>query len=297
MIQRAANFPFNPGRSPRLVVNADDFGISEAVNGGIVRAHLDGIVTATSLMAVGRAFDHAVRLCRETPTLDIGAHLTLVAEKPFLKTASSLAGTDGRFPEGVSKLSALLLKKRIKLPDVEAEWSAQIERILESGIRVTHLDSHQHVHALPGLAKLTAELASHYRIPFVRVPIADRVVARPLTKHRLFRTAGAIALAGSCVFSQLGHLTAGPFQPLRFLGFHEGGRLNTNSLKQMLRTLHPGKVYELMCHPGFTPPEADLKAWHYSHRRELEALLDPSIRSYLADRDIRLCSFAELARI
>ena len=174
MSDAAAGFRL-PGRSPsiRLVVNADDFGISARINEGILLAHRAGIVTATSLMAVGRAFEQAVQYCRAAPALDVGVHLTLVAERPLLAGRSSLAGDDGRFPESAGAFLRRWLKGSIRRADVQAEWSAQIERVLDHGIRVTHLDSHQHVHILPGLADLSLKLAARYTIPFVRVPVED----------------------------------------------------------------------------------------------------------------------------
>lgn len=289
------SFSFDLKPSIRLIVNADDFGISKAVNTGIVKAHCNGIVTTASLMAVGRAFDHAVALCRAFPTLDVGVHLTLVAEKPLLKQNSSLAGKDGYFPPDIPKLLKLLLNRRIQLPEIQAEWSAQIERILSCGIRVTHLDSHQHLHVLPGIAGLTSDLARRYHIPFVRIPMEDRWVARPITSHGLVRMAGAMALRAGCRIARLNQRRVSGFQSPRFLGFHEGGRLNPESLERILRALKPGRVYELMCHPGLPPEEPYIRRWNYGHRIELDALAGPSVQSLIIARNIRLCSFADLS--
>ena len=189
--------PAPPRRPVRLVVNADDFGVSERVNSGIVHAHREGVVTATSLMAVGRAFEHAVRLARAVPDLDVGVHLTLVAERPLRPEGSSLTGTDGRFPPGAGAFTLGWLTGRIRRADVEAEWSAQIERVLASGIRPSHLDSHQHVHVLPGLLDLARELAARYGIPFVRVPVEGWRLDRPITLHGISRLLGAGALRRS----------------------------------------------------------------------------------------------------
>ncbi|MFH0725361.1 MAG: ChbG/HpnK family deacetylase [Pseudomonadota bacterium] len=287
----------SPGFRPcaRLVVNADDFGISQSINDGIARAHREGIVTATSLMAGGRAFDHAVAWCRSLPTLDVGAHLTLVAEKPLLKKKSTLTGADGRLPPSIRVLLGRLWGGRISRADIQAEWSAQIERILASGIRVTHLDSHQHLHALPGIGRLTLNLARDYHIPFVRVPIEDRMAPRSLTRQSLFRSAEAMVLRGSCLFSGLNRRSAGEFPPPQSLGFQEGGSLDLARLQRLLRSLRPGRVYELMCHPGLTPVEPEVKRWRYHHREELGALSSPVIRAEIAARNIRLCTFAELS--
>ena len=295
MSDTAAGIPL-PGPHPftRLVVNADDFGISARINEGIVLAHRAGIVTATSLMAVGRAFDQAVQCCRAVPTLDVGVHLTLVAERPLLPCRSSLAGDDGRFPASAGAFLQHWLTGSIRRADVQAEWSAQIERVLDHGIRVTHLDSHQHVHILPGLADLSLHLAARYNIPFVRVPVEDLRGDQWPSLHRINRMFGATVLRASWALARLTGAKQANFRPLRFLGFQDGGRLDDLRLRRLLRVLRPGRAYELMCHPGLTPDEPDLKRWQYGHEKELQALTNPSIRSDIAARGIQLCNFKDL---
>jgi predicted glycoside hydrolase/deacetylase ChbG (UPF0249 family) len=286
------------GRRPaiRLVVNADDFGISEAVNDGIVIAHRSGIVTSTSLMTVGRAFEHAVNWCRQVPSLDVGVHLTLVAERPLLPEPSSLAGDGGRFPATVGALVRRYLLRRIRLADIEAELRAQIERVLDHGLRPTHLDSHQHVHALPGIAPLVLRLSVRYGIPFVRVPVEELRIDRPLGVHGIFRLSGVTVLWTSWTMARLGGGLAARGRSLRFLGFSEGGRLDHVRLRRLLHALQPGQAYELMCHPGFTPDEPDIRQWNYRHEQELQALTSASIRSEIATRGIQLCNYKNLTQ-
>jgi chitin disaccharide deacetylase len=295
MSDAPSSFPPAPPRRPvRLVVNADDFGVSERVNSGIVRAHRQGIVTATSLMAVGRAFEHAVRLSLETPALDVGVHLTLVAERPLRPDASSLAGPDGRFPPGAGAFTLGWLTGRIRRAEVAAECSAQIERVLASGIRPSHLDSHQHVHVLPGLLDLARELAGRHGIPFVRVPLEGRRLDRPLTLHGVARLLGAGALGAFAALSALWRPGPPGQRPPRFLGFHDGGRLDEVRLRRLLAGLKAGGVYELMCHPGLAPEEEDLRRWGYAHEAELQALTSPTVRAELDALGIHLCSFKDL---
>jgi chitin disaccharide deacetylase len=285
-----------PGQHPpiRLVVNADDFGISARINAGIVLAHRAGVVTATSLMAVGRAFEQAVQHCRAVPALDVGVHLTLVAERPLLTCRSSLAGDNGHFPASAGAFLRRWLKGSIRRADVQAEWSAQIERVLDHGIRVTHLDSHQHVHILPGLAELSLNLAARYHIPFVRVPVEDLRPDRWPSLHAMNRMLGATVLRASWALARRAGPGVANYRPLRFLGFQDGGRLDDLRLRRLLRSLRPGRAYELMCHPGLTPDEPDVKRWHYGHEKELQALTRPSIRSEIAARGIQLCNFKDL---
>jgi predicted glycoside hydrolase/deacetylase ChbG (UPF0249 family) len=283
--------------SIRLIVNADDFGISTRINEGIIAAHRTGIVTSTSLMAVGRAFEQAIQLCRSTPTLDIGVHLTLVAERPLLPGESSVTGDDGRFPASAAAFLRRWLTGNIRLEDVQTEWSAQIERVLDHQIRVTHLDSHQHIHILPGLADLSLRLAAHYNIPFVRVPIEPFHLDQWPGRHGISRMLGTTALWMSWMLARLAGARKMQNKPPRFLGFQDGGRLDSPCLRRMLSTLRPGRAYELMCHPGLRPDEPDLQHWAYGHEVELHTLTNPAIQSEITTQGIQLCSFAELANL
>jgi len=137
----------------RLIVNADDFGFTRDVNEGIVAAHRLGILTATTLMATGPAFDHAVQLARENPSLDIGCHLVLV-------------GGEG-FPPTVARLMQAIAQRRIRVYD---ELAGQAQRILAAGIRPTHLDTHKHTHLLPPVLDAVARISKEFGIPWVRRP-------------------------------------------------------------------------------------------------------------------------------
>lgn len=287
----AGHYPFI-----RLIVNADDFGISKAINEGIVRAHRDGIVTSTSLMAVGRAFEQAVDYCHAFPSLDVGVHLALVAEKPLCRNASSLIGEDGRFPPRGSAVALRWLTGRIRRADVQAEWSAQIERVLAQGIAVSHLDSHQHVHVLPGLADLVLQLAEQYKIPFVRVPLEGQCCGKPHSMHDVQRRSGAMLLRILWGLARLVSARKSRSRSLDFLGFQDGGRLDEVRLLRVFSRLQPGRVYELMCHPGLTPDEPEIRRWDYNHAKELQALTSLRIRAAMIEQGIQLCTFAELAR-
>src|SRR6266446_9375596 len=120
------------GAASRLVVTADDVGLDPGMTAGAIRAHRDGIVTACSVVANGRAFDDAVARLRDVPALEVGVHLALVEEVAFTTGA----------PMARSYWEFLLLRRGV---DVERELRAQIERVLASGLPVTHLNGHQHL--------------------------------------------------------------------------------------------------------------------------------------------------------
>ena len=139
-----------------LITNADDFGFTRDVNEGIVHAHREGILTSTTLMATGAAFEHAVALARENPTLDIGVHLVLVGSDPY--------------PETVARLVAAVALGRIRVYD---ELASQVRKILDAGIQPTHLDTHKHTHLLPQVLDAVARIGEEFRIPWIRRPLGS----------------------------------------------------------------------------------------------------------------------------
>jgi len=139
-----------------LIPNADDFGFTRDVNDGIVHAHRHGILTATTLMATGPAFEHAVQLAHENPNLDVGVHLVLV-------------GSAG-YPETVARLVGALLLSRIKIYD---ELARQVRKVLDAGIQPTHLDTHKHTHLWPSVLDAVARISEEFRIPWVRRPFGN----------------------------------------------------------------------------------------------------------------------------
>jgi hopanoid biosynthesis associated protein HpnK len=274
----------------RLIVNADDFGIADAVNRGIAEAHDRGIVTSASIMATGQSFEHAVALARERPKLGIGVHLVLTEQRPLAGGVHvpTLVGRDGRFAPHAVELAGRQLGARISLRDVKVELDAQIRRVRAAGLAVTHLDGHQHVHVLPGVARVVAELAATHGIAAVRYP-AEHVRAYMLRSPRgLKRLAEQTAVTVCCAVSPLHDLRRSD----DFVGFYFGGRLDETNLTTVLDDLPPGRTIELMCHPG----QADMRAdgWRYAWAAELAALTSPRIRELLAARGVQLISYRDV---
>ena len=272
---------------PRLIVNADDFGMTEAVNQGIVEAHDRGIVTSASLMATGDAFEHAVALATTRPRLAIGVHLTLTEQRPLTgSAAASLVGADGRFPPHLVQFAGQHVRGKVVLAQVRAELDAQIRRVRDAGLAVSHLDGHQHVHVLPGIAAIVAELAAAHGIRSVRYP-AERVRAYMLGNlGNARRLTEQVVLGAVCALS--------PLRALRrsdsFVGFYFGGRLDEDNLATVLGRLPVRGTVELMCHPGGDDSRAAEGYWQYSWAAERAALTSPRIRELLAARGVELVS-------
>jgi len=256
----------------RLIINADDFGFTRDVNAGIVYAHRYGVLTSTTLMANGDAFDDAVRLAYETPGLDIGCHLVLVQGTSLL--------TGRPLPESPGQFLRALAAGRI---DIYAELRVQIEKIRDTGIRLTHLDSHKHTHIVPSVFRTVIKLAQEFEIPYVRLPL-DRT-ARFSRVPSQFADRYYRRLARGSNVKMTDH----------FLGFRLTGCLTEDTFAAALRNVEEGAT-EFMCHPGFL--EADLIAARTrlkeSRVRELDALISPRIRELMDAESIRLATFCNL---
>jgi len=170
----------------RLVVNADDLGLTVGVNDGIFDAHDHGILTSASLFASAPATADAIRRARSRPLLGLGAHLALVDGTPTLPThrVRTLVEEDGRFRRSWKPFIVACLRGTVSLAEVELELTAQIERLRDAGVTLTHLDAHKHVHAYPPVFAIVARVAARFGVPVVRVPY-ERQIGRASCRERV----------------------------------------------------------------------------------------------------------------
>jgi predicted glycoside hydrolase/deacetylase ChbG (UPF0249 family) len=257
------------------VVNADDFGFTRGVNQGIVEAHRSGILTAATLMATGAAFDHAVELARQNPSLDVGCHLVLVGESPF--------------PRTVLQLTRAIALGRIKIYD---ELIAQVRRILDAGLRPSHLDTHKHTHLLPPVLDAVARISEECKIPWVRRPFDF-----PLTPAGVSWTKKATSRAFGVVRRRFARVLAarGCRSTDHFAGFQITGRYTAADLARLIRALPEGST-EFMCHPGFCTDElrAAPTRLKESREKELLALTSTEVRAALHESGVELVSYRAL---
>lgn len=238
--------------SKRLIVTADDVGLHPGMTAGAIRAHREGIVTACSLVANGAAFYDAVDRLRDVPSLEVGVHLTLVEER-------SLTGM--RLPHSYVEF-VRDMKDRVA---IERELRAQIERVLASGLRVTHLNGHQHVHMWPSVYLIVSTLADEYGIGYVR-RVRDRGGRGGIMRRLSIAALNALGSGGSTI------------------GVMEAGHLTADRIIQLLKYVKG--TTELVTHPGI-----DVDAyphWNYDWNGETAALCDPRLRTAIAERGIDL---------
>jgi predicted glycoside hydrolase/deacetylase ChbG (UPF0249 family) len=242
----------------KLIVTADDVGLDRAMTEGAIRAHRDGVVTACSIVANGLDFDDAVVRLRELPRLEVGIHLALVEERS-LTTGSLMPRNYVRF----------LLSRRH--PDPEREMRAQIEKVLATGLNVTHVNGHQHLHMWPSLFRIVERLAKEHHIPYVR-RIDDRG-----------GRAGKLRRASIAALNRLGRRARGRND--RTIGVAEAGHLTAERIIELLD--HVDGITELVTHPGVGVPRF-YAHWGYDWDGETAALCDPRVRAAIHERHIKL---------
>ena len=269
----------------RLIVNADDFGLTQGVNEGIIEAFTRGILRSASLMANGPAFDHAAVLSREHEVLDVGCHLMLVQGE-----ALTLPG--GRLPGSIPQLLAVLASS-LTVDLIEDEFAAQVTRLREAGIEPTHLDTHKHTHLAPPVLKALLRVAQRFAIPWVRRPFD-----LPLTAARgaaAWRTRGVQwclkPLRRNFVRSLGRH---GCRATDHFAGFQMTGAFQAEQLIALIRALPEGMT-EFMCHPGrMTDDLCRLPTrLRESREQELRALTDLAVQDAAEQAGVVLTSFRE----
>jgi len=280
----------------QLVINADDFGLTGGINEGIVAAYDGGVLTSASLFANAPATADAIRLSRSRPSLGIGAHLTLVDGAPTLSARQipSLVTDDGRFRPSWRPFIVACLRGRVVLADVEQELTAQIERLQDAGVALTHLDAHKHVHAYPPIFAIVARLALRFGVPVVRVPYEQRPsISWGEEETPTRRTARYQAWLNAAMWPwarrNYGTAASLGLRTPRFAGRIHTGVLSRSALRALIRAMRPGAT-ELMVHPGFL--DAALAATGtrllQSRETELALLCGLETRAVLARERIEL---------
>ncbi|MCE9667797.1 ChbG/HpnK family deacetylase [Myxococcus stipitatus] len=273
----------------RLVVNADDLGLHPSLDAGILRAHREGIVTSTTLLARGPNAAEAVALAR-AQGLAVGLHLALSTrlEPAAPARAVPTVAPGGRLRASWADFARAWLTGQVRRDEVARELEAQLARARELGVEVDHLDGHQHLHLLPGIRPLVEALAARERLP-LRWPDA-------LPRAPWLRAPGP-ALKTS-LLTVLARLAPRPPEGVRRVsagGVFEAGRLDEAALLAALDAL-PGGDFELGCHPGEGAPHVpEDPAWRYGWQAELDALTSPRVRARLEARGIQLRTYGTLA--
>ncbi len=286
----------------RLIVNADDFGLTAGVNRAIVEAHTNGIVTSSTLMASGQAFDDAVRLAKTVPQLSVGCHVVLIDGEPLLdaKRLPSITSASGvRFRDGLKSFAIRALAGRLDPGEIEAEASAQIRKLQSHGIGVSHVDTHKHTHLFPAVLRPLLRAARACGVRAIRNPFGPRKPLKSselLTRPNLWTRYAEVRIL-STLASKIRDAVKreGVISPDGTLGIVVTGALD-EKLFRGIAAIIPEGTWEFVCHPGYN--DLDLKSaktrLRASRETELRLLTMPQARELLLQQGIELISYRNL---
>jgi len=284
-------------RVRRLIVNADDFGLTAGVNRAIVEAHTQGVVTSSTLMANGSAFSDAVQIA--PATLSVGCHVLLVDGRPISNSREipSLTNTvDGTFEKGIGSFAVRALCGRIRAQDIEAEATAQIRKLQSAGIQVSHIDTHKHTHIFPQALRPLLAAARACGVRAIRNPYGKIGWGMIASSPRLWKRYCQTQVLN--VFAEkFRHAVgkAGMVTTDGSLGVVLTGALEEHTFQLVLDSIPEG-IWELVCHPGYN--DADLDKVHtrlrHSRETELRLLTSAETRKMLFDNGVELISYRDL---
>jgi chitin disaccharide deacetylase len=289
----------------RLIVNADDFGLTAGVNRAIVETHIGGVVSSATLMANGARFEDAVTAARLAPNLSVGCHVVLVDGTPVsppgaLDTLVAIRSAEpDKFYSSLSAFAARAMLGGFDRDQLVAEVTAQIRKIQATGLPVTHLDTHKHAHIFPEILAALLRAARICGVRAIRNPIVPvkALHARQFKgKAHLWKRYGQVRILHT--FSGQFHQRtkrAGLVTPDGVLGVIETGSVGISLLRQTLASLPEG-TWELVCHPGYN--DADLRAARTrlldAREEERRLLTSAELRQFLDEQKIRVISYREL---
>jgi len=257
----------------RLILNADDFGLTRGVNRAIVELHRAGVLTSATLMATGTAFEDAVDLALAHPRLGVGCHIVLTDGLPVSHPESipTLLGADGKhFRPSLADFLQALLRGRIHEHDIEREALAQVHKLQRAGINVTHLDTHKHTHLFPQVTRPLLRVAESHWVGAIRNPFEQRWSLALNHGPRLRRLQVHVLAGLQSRFTQHRQIRNGNLHTTDgTLGVSATGDLTANNLRELL-TAMPDGLWELVCHPGYNDQDLDALPTRLRAHREIE---------------------------
>lgn len=277
-----------------LIINADDFGLSSGVNRAVIQAWREGVLTSASLMAGGAAFDEAVELAKENPGLQVGLHLTLVHGRAVLPPSEipGLVDGDGNFTDNPVLAGMRYFFLKNLRPQLKREIEAQILRVKDAGIELSHVDGHLNIHMQPVVFAILCELMPRHGITSFRLTrerLADNLAIsqeRKLGKALDAFIFGRLAAHCRPRLDRLGISYASEVK-----GLLSSGRMTEAYLISALETVQEG-VSEIYFHPGCLPcPEITRRMPDYRHEEELVALVSPMVKEKLVEMGVVLRNY------
>ncbi len=278
----------------RLIVNADDFGLTPGVNQAILQLNEAGVLTSATLMATGKAFREAVHAAFVQTSLDVGCHVVLVdgtpvvpiSQIPTLATASGLRPTLGSFVKA-------LLRGQIRESDIEAEAIAQIQRIQSAGLTVSHVDTHKHTHMFSGVLRPLLRAAAFCKVESIRNPFEPAWSVRATGNAGLGRRVQVTLLRSQHAGFQKWVRRSGLKTTDGAVGVLATGTLDASTLQKLLHAMPPG-TWELVCHPGYQDDALQNVQTRLRSSREVERAALLEVFATKTASELRLMGFDAL---
>jgi chitin disaccharide deacetylase len=283
----------------RLIVNADDFGLTAGVNRAIVTGHRSGLITSATVMANARAFAEAAELAKAAPGLKTGCHVVLIDGAPIAENLPTLTNGTPRFRSSLKQFAVAAVRGQIAAEEIQREAEAQIRRIQAAGLTLTHVDSHKHTHMFPHVLRPVMRAARACGIRAIRNPF------EPLRSWPRGMVLGTPALwlrsAGVMTFQMFASEFRRALKEEDMVscdgtvGIAATGKLDQKMLLRILQALPEG-TWELVCHPGYSDDDLRAAGTRLTQSREIElaALISAETKDALARQKIELISYAEL---
>lgn len=278
----------------KLVITADDFGISKEANEAILKSFQEGSLTSTCVMANGEAFEHAMNeILPQCPEIGFGVHLNIIEGKSLQKPSknSLLHNSDGEYNNG---FATLLIKSfnPVFLKEIEADFRLQIEKVLGKA-KIDHLNSHVHTHAIPNIFKIICKLAKEYDIKYIRTQNEIPYMVSSLKKNLDPRfPVNIIKLGLLDIFSKINRQTLKEFGLLTndfFVGVSYTGYMDENTIKcGIAKVKKPNSLTEVILHPTTNKSKKD-------NYQEFLSIKNPELKEFLAQSDFELTNFKKLS--
>ncbi|MFM6307222.1 MAG: hopanoid biosynthesis-associated protein HpnK, partial [Dolichospermum sp.] len=272
-------------KSHFLVINADDFGFSDSVNTAIIQAHTQGILTSTSLMVTGNAAENAIFLAKNHPNLAVGLHLVLVCGKSVLPPAQipHLVDSQGNFSHNPTQAGLNYQFNQATRAELRLEIRAQLEKFRDSGLNLSHVDGHLHLHVHPVILNILTEFAAEFKIKFIRLPSEE------LTKNlKIDRRNLLTKIVWSIVFGQLRNYGEGLLKSHnikyadRVYGLLQTGNVSEEYLLSLIPQIE-AELVEIYAHPALVNTDIN-----NGGEIELKALLSHKVRELLTVKGFEL---------
>jgi chitin disaccharide deacetylase len=279
----------------KLIISADDFGLHSSINEAIEKGFQDGLLTSASIIANGPSFSEAVNIAKRNPNLGIGLHFNIIEGKSIASenNVASLLDEGGMFFENYNKLSKRIMFGQVRLEEIEKELEAQIKHCTNSGLTLTHIDSHQHLHMLPKIYKILVKVSNKYGInkfrylnpPFVDFSFSQQFKTFLSIFFKIFKSKFAYNV----------------ITPDYFIGFFNSGNLKCGYIIDVLSKINSG-VIEIGFHPGLDNVQLtkSFPNWNkyydytFDWESEYSTITNPKFRQYIEENNIKLLNFKNL---